>query len=125
MATARDGHTRLFLHDGEHDFRLTLGGLRELQEKCDAGPLQIMTRLNSGEYRIDDVLQTLRIGLIGGGMEPAKAWALVERSIGTHVEASGEDSLSPRFVAASVLAAALVGPEDESVGKEEGAETQA
>ena len=123
MTFPRDARVRLFLYDDEYDFRLTIKGLSEVQEKCNAGPLQIITRLQSGEYRIEEVLEVLRIGLIGGGMSPGKAYSLVNNSVGSFVEYADGDKLSPRFVAASILMAALVGPEDEPVGKQEGAET--
>ena len=39
----------------ERRFRLAIGQLRELQEKCSDGPMEIMSRLQGGTWRIDDV----------------------------------------------------------------------
>lgn len=53
---------------GEHDFRLGIGELRGIEQRCDAGCAAVMLRLLSSQWKIDDVVATLRLGLIGGGM---------------------------------------------------------
>ncbi len=58
---------------------LGLGELLELQEKCDAGPAQIVARLEGGTWRVQDLRETLRLGLIGGGMTPTDAMVKVRR----------------------------------------------
>ncbi len=68
---------RLNWQGGEHDFRLRIGELRALQDATDSGPGQVLARLNSGDWRIDDLLATLRLGLIGGGLESENAVQLV------------------------------------------------
>lgn len=66
--------------DGEvYRFRLGIRESRDLQEKCDAGPAWILTRLNTGSWRLDDIRETLFQGLLGGGMEPKKAIRLIEK----------------------------------------------
>lgn len=65
----------------ERRFRLAIGQLRELQEKCSAGPMEIMSRLQGGTWRIDDVRETMRLGLIGGGTPPGEALGLVRRYV--------------------------------------------
>ncbi len=99
---------------GEHDFRLTLGHLRALQDACNAGPFEIRNRLLTQTARVDDVTATLRLGLIGGGMDKPAALKLVE----TTAENSGLMALI--LPALSVLTHALVGPEDDPVGDGEG-----
>ena len=99
---------------GEHDFRLTLGHLRALQDACNAGPFEIRNRLLTQTARVDDVTATLRLGLIGGGMGKPDALKLVE----TTAENSGLMALI--LPALSVLTHALVGPEDDPVGDGEG-----
>lgn len=101
--------------DGEHCFRLAIGGLRELQEKCNAGPAQIYTRLGDGTWRVDDIRETLRIGLIGGGMNPTDAHVLVSRYVDARPLAENI------FPAMTVVGAALLGVPDDPVG-ETGAE---
>lgn len=65
--------------DGTYTFRLTVKGILELEEKCSAPFGKIFTRLNSGQYAVNDIIETIRIGLIGGGMPAADAKKLVDR----------------------------------------------
>lgn len=114
----RDGSIALTWGDGEHPFRLAIGQLRELQEKCDAGPAEIATRLSDGRWRINDVRETMRLGLIGGGMAPAEAHKLTVRYVD---ERPWLESLP---AAQAVLMAALVGAPEEPVGKDQAAEAE-
>jgi hypothetical protein len=102
--------------DGEHEFRLTIGGLEELQEKCDAGPEFILQTLNNGSWRIAYIRETIRLGLIGGGMAPTEALVLRNRYAG-----DGQ-LLENKPLAAIILGAALMGSpeEDEAPGEPEG-----
>lgn len=97
--------------DGEHTFRLAIGQLRELQEKCNAGPFEIADRLETKRWRIDDLREVLRLGLIGGGKAPAEALTLVRRYVD---ERPFAENVYPAY---SVLLAALVGAPDDPVGK--------
>jgi hypothetical protein len=54
-----------------------LAGAIELEQKCDSPIAIINARLVSGSYKVTDVRETIRIGLIGGGMDPAKALGLI------------------------------------------------
>jgi hypothetical protein len=65
---------------GEHAFWLNLGELRALEAACDAGFMLIWTRMISSQPRVDDVYQTIRLGLIGGGMPSEKANALTAKA---------------------------------------------
>lgn len=104
--------------DGEHRFRLPLGQLRELQDKCDAGPPAIMARLNTDTWRVDDIRETIRLGLIGGGMSPSEAYRKVARYV-------DERPLMENVVPARlILMAALIGDPSETVGKPEAAEAE-
>jgi hypothetical protein len=115
---SRDATITLTWGDGEHRFRLAIGQLRELQEKADAGPAEIVDRLSSGRWRIDDVRETIRLGLIGGGMAPGDAYRLTVRYVD---ERPWLENVRP---AQAVLMAALVGAPDEPVGKAEAAEAE-
>lgn len=66
---------------GEHEFKLTIDLLRALQERCDAGPAYILTRLTTGEWRVDDIVSTIRFALEGGGLDKEEARKLVRRHI--------------------------------------------
>lgn len=67
---------------GEHPFALSIDLLRALQQRCDAGPMWVKTRLETGHWMVDDVVSTIRLGLEGGGLEKAEARKLVK----LHVE---------------------------------------
>jgi hypothetical protein len=68
--------------DGTYSFNLGLAQINEIQSKCGAGIGAIYARVCKGrylmesvtfgnplesEYRIDDLIETIRQGLIGGG----------------------------------------------------------
>ncbi|KAK0358855.1 hypothetical protein LTR94_033683, partial [Friedmanniomyces endolithicus] len=88
-------------------FRLNIGRLRALQEKVDAGPMELLSRLSAGTWRVDDVREVLLQGLIGGGMSSADATRLVKTDF--------DDLPLQPFVqiAQAVVMTALVGAEDE------------
>ncbi len=119
---SRDASLTLDFGDGEHRFRLGYRELIELQEKCDAGPTWILQRLaapsaeNRG-WRMEDLSNVIRLGLIGGGMAPAEAIKLTR----TYVE--GRPAMESVFPAQAILSAALVGAPDEEKKRPEGAET--
>lgn len=97
--------------DGAYRFALPLAQLEELQRICDAGPLVILTRLRSGLWQLADVHQTIRLGLIGGGMAPVEAMRLVKTYV--HDRPWIENVLP----AQAILSAAVAGKPDEPVGK--------
>lgn len=99
---------------GEHDFALDIGGLRAVQEACSAGPQELVARLVAGTWRVDDPMQIIRHGLIGGGMTKPEAARLVENMANTH----GLLRLVP--TAQLVLSVALVGVADDPVGQSSG-----
>ncbi len=122
---SRDASISLVWGDGEHRFRLAIGELRELEEKRKAGPVQIAERLTGlydmfGNTRlprrlaVDDIRETIRLGLIGGGMAPHEAVTLVDGYL------ERWPLLRSAGVAAQVLDAALSGRPDEPVGKRSG-----
>ncbi|SDN84709.1 gene transfer agent family protein [Ensifer sp. YR511] len=66
---------------GEHHFRLGIGELRAIEGKCEAGCAVILMRLLSSAWKIDDVIQPLRLGLIGGGMHEREAQKELDRAL--------------------------------------------
>ncbi len=114
---ARDARIELDWADGTYAFRLAWGQLVELQEKCDAGPYVVLNRLYSGQWRMEDIAHTIRLGLIGGGLSPVDALRLAR----TYVEA--RPPLENVLVAQVALAAGLQGAPDETVGEAEGEAT--
>jgi Phage tail tube protein, GTA-gp10 len=108
-----DGSVTLAWGDSEErKFRLSIAALIELQEKCKAGPPEILDRLLSGRWKVEDIRETLRLGLVGGGAKPEEALALRARYVDTRLQESA-------LVAQAVLMAALVGVKDDPVGKRE------
>lgn len=99
---------------GEHRFALSIGALRAVQKACDAGPGEILTRLQVGAWRVDDVMAVLRHGLEGGGMAKDEAREEVERA----ADAAGLMALV--IAAHTVLASALLGERDDPVGERQG-----
>jgi len=97
--------------DGEHTFRLRIGELRELEQKREAGSYEVYQRLASGTWRVDDIREVLRLGLIGGGMQASLALGLVAKYAGPTTY------LINVVVARSVIMAALFGDPDDAVGK--------
>lgn len=83
--------------DGVYSFCLTIGALEELKEKTGAGPEELMARLmvlpeteggigasiRHGLLRPGptDLKEIVRLGLVGGGMDPVKARALAMRYV--------------------------------------------
>lgn len=100
--------------DGVQRFRLGIGQLEELQEKTDCGPEELWSRVSLGTWRVHDIIQTIRLGLIGGGMEAMTALALV----GRYVDSGNLVSHKP--LVQSILGAALVGAPDEDQREGEG-----
>lgn len=64
---------------GVQRFQLRIGELEELQEACDAGPEEIFWRLNGSNWRVADLREPIRLGLIGAGMLPTEALVMVDR----------------------------------------------
>ena len=67
--------------DGDYLFRLPLKWLAELEAKCDAGIGTIYARVLTFQHTSKDVVEIIRCGLIGGGMDPSKARRLIETYI--------------------------------------------
>lgn len=114
---SRDASVTLPFADGMKTFRLAWGELIKLQEAADAGPFVVYRRLMSGQWRMGDISNTIRLGLIGGGLEPDKALAFVR----DYVEC--RPPMESLALAQGVLGVALQGAPDEAPGEQEGEET--
>lgn len=101
---------------GCHRFRLRIGELRALQKAVDAGPEEVFNRIRLGSWRVDDLVQVIRWGLVGAQeMEASEAATLVTPLMDLH-------PLSQfRMTALAVLAHALLGDLDDPVGEPAGA----
>ena len=117
---SRAAEVALRFADGDRLFRLPIGRWRAIQERCDAGPMELLRRYMEGGWRVDDVREVLLQGLIGGGEPQADASRLMERFF--------DDLPLAQFVplAQAVVMASVVGAGDEDVGepKAPGAKTR-
>lgn len=115
----RDASLTLEWADDMHHFRLGWGELAKLQEECDAGPYVILQRLYNGEWKIQDIANVIRFGLIGGGMLPVQALKLVNSYVKTR------PPVESLMVAQVIMSAGCVGaPEEEALSKKEQAPDQ-
>lgn len=70
---------RSFLGDGERVFRLTPPMIVELERLTGAGIGSIVKRLVDGHFTHAELVDTIRLGLIGGGeASPEDARAIVD-----------------------------------------------
>lgn len=128
---SRAGEITLPFGTEERIFRLGIDQWRKVQERCDAGPPEILARLGPlvrglrgglgftqllaggmlGTWRIDDMREVILQGLIGGGMSPTEAGVLVR--------AEFDGKLSFEFAPLAYLVAerSLTPPEDEPLGE--------
>lgn len=129
---SRSAQVALDFGDDTYTFALKLGQLAELQDKTGAGPWYIQWALQSalmaetmGVPPSKDVshlyvTETIRLGLIGGGLDPMQALKLVRNY-------AGEGQITANILLAhSIIAVALQGvPEDEPEKPEGEAATNA
>jgi hypothetical protein len=79
----RDAKLETDFGDGSYVFRLPWGLLVELQEKLESGPYAVFKRLLGDDWRVEDISETIRLGLIGGDkdIKPIAANKLVTRYV--------------------------------------------
>lgn len=73
-----DVTTVAFFGDAEHPFALTPWAQGELEKLTGVGIGALCLRLPHGDFRIVEIVETIRLALIGGGMSPQDAAHLVE-----------------------------------------------
>jgi hypothetical protein len=110
-----DGSIELPFGDGRHLFRLAIGQWRELEELRKLGPRRLFDRVRNGDWFVDDLYHTIRLGLVGGGMPTPAALQLTERYFGDWLAAKG--LLNAEGLCRAVMGAALLGMETDPVGK--------
>jgi len=100
---------------GEHEFSLPIGQLRALQDATNSGPEEVFNRLRLGTWRVNDVIDTIRLGLVGSGaMTSAEAGPFVTNLFECHPKAQF------KLTAITILAASLLGVEEDPVGEDQG-----
>lgn len=107
-----NGVISLAFADGRHDFNIApIKVAIELEEKCNAGIATIFERVRRGGWYVSDIRETIRLGLIGAGLDPLKALALVVRYVD---DRPWQES---RPIAMQVIMAAMVGVKGDPLGK--------
>ncbi len=96
---------------GEHNFHLPLQALQAVQQRCDAGPEWILERLSSKRWHVEDVTETIRLGLQYGGLSPAEARRVLNNALENH------PLLALVVTAAAVIAAAISRGKEDKVGE--------
>lgn len=67
-----------YFGDGEKTFALTMPMIAELERKAGVGIGALYQRLMSAQFFIADLIEVIRLGLIGAGTSPADAQRLVD-----------------------------------------------
>jgi hypothetical protein len=75
----------------------------------------VLQRLHSGAWRVEDITNIIRLGLIGGGLEPSPALKLTRAYVETRPPM---ENLIPAQI---ILSAALMGAPDEKTGEDDAA----
>jgi len=113
---SRNAEITLLFYDQERTFRLGIKELRKLQEKCgERGPQRIMRDLEDGNWMVDDIIQPIQLGLIGGGMKPEEAARLVKERV------EDRPLAECLLFALVILQAAVVGPPGDPIDQGKGA----
>lgn len=115
----RDARITEAFGDATYDFRLAYGQLVMLQEARDTGPMVLFAQLQAGAWRVEDIREIIRCGLIGGGMAPSKAVKMVEMYV------EGRPPMENYPLAVKILGAGIVGAVDEVLGEDMAANLEA
>lgn len=96
--------------DGTYLFALKLKQIEELQRLCGAGLGEIAQRmLVERRWYAGDIVETIRLGLIGGGTPAVRARELIETYVDGHPLADPRDPANHLATAQAVITAAYFG----------------
>lgn len=120
---APQGTVTISWRNGEDDFCIAqIKSVLLLEEKCGCGIYEVAGRLASvlsaagagmigGNARVNDIRETIRIGLMGGGKSPEEANKIVSTCV------DGQPLAHSVLVAYKAIEAYLIGVPDDPVGK--------
>jgi hypothetical protein len=132
---SRSGEITLPWGDRDRTFRLTVADWEKVQEKCDAGPAEILNRLSpvfaakqaglslrqivangyAGSWRVHDVREPLYRGLMRGeGLDPTAAGKVIRELV------DERPLLESACMTYQVVLASILGAGDEPLGEREG-----
>lgn len=103
---------RAFFGDRERTFRLTPTLIVELERQTGAGIGAVFRRLVAGEFKHADLVETVRLALIGGGENPEEAAHLAK----TYAAERPVAEVLP--IALGTFEALWFGPSVQSIAKE-------
>ncbi|MFE0754177.1 gene transfer agent family protein [Inquilinus sp. NPDC058860] len=111
--------------DGTYLFALKLKQIEELQRLCSAGLGEIAQRLLvQRRWYVADIVETIRLGLVGGGLPAVRARELIDTYVEGHPLADPRDPSNPLATAQAIIMAAYFGvaeAAEEPEGKAEAA----
>lgn len=136
---SRSGEVTLEFGGEERTFRLAIKQWEKVQEKCDAGPAELLARLAPpfyakarglafeqivgmgllGTWRVHDIREVILQGLLGGGMDGPVAQRLTKDWV------DDRPLIESASVAYDIVMASYVGVEDEKAAGEPRAATAA
>lgn len=96
---------RMFFGDAEHTLTLTPPLILELERTTGAGIGRLCSRLFAREFDYRDVTETIRLSLIGAGMDPKRAAEMIDIYI------AGRPLIHGYEIAVSVLEHVWFGPQ--------------
>ena len=99
----------LHFGDGTFRFQLRMVEIEALQKSCGDGLGVIADRLFHSRFKYSDIRETIRLGLIGGGMDPVKAKERVETYVDGQPLARSGDLSSPMNTALAIMMATFYG----------------
>ncbi len=113
---SRSASVTLLFGGEERLFRLGIKQLEAIDEKCDAGPMELIRRYVQGTWKVHDLREVIIQGLLGAGAAQAEASSVIRRYF--------DDLPMGQFVpiAQAIVSAAVVGVEDDEPGEEQAGE---
>ena len=108
-------HTAFF-GDGEKTFALTSNLIKELERTTGHGIGALFDRIRSYRFSLHDILETVRLGLIGGGTDPKDAASLIS------TYAVDRPLSEPLAIALGLLAVVMFGADDQADEGQEASE---
>ncbi|MBY5863265.1 gene transfer agent family protein [Rhizobium leguminosarum] len=106
---------------GDHRFELRIGEFRALQSATGVGPLFLLGRIAGSQWFVDDIIETVRLGLIGGGVDDQAAKKLVDKVL--------VDNPTEIFkhapLALFIIKTSLMGDDNDPVGEDDQGEQNA
>lgn len=109
---SRSGKIRRFFGDADYDLKIGIGEAEELDELFQLGLLELIDRAGAVHVRI--IRETIRVALVGGGMDKERAATLAARHVADGYFAEAAQ------LAADVLDAAIRGAPEDPPGEDQG-----